>query len=288
MFRVNDAPTTPGVYVLLGAGDELLYVGKATNLRRRIRDHLRSGAKRFHDVRWIACEDEAAALCLEADLICALCPPLNAAIAEESYAFVFLETSGDVVRFTLAKRPPDPGARAFGGFVHLGKGKVAWPAIRCNAGYSALLRLLWTAHAPPAERERIPARLRGKAPPLSHETPLPRPVHRSVFDFLAGRSARLVQRIADPPPLLASRFASDLVSAGLFFRMGPAAVRARCIRHGVAEPLDEETFRRLVADELRDAIGDVKLPERSSDAALIGARAARGRHFRNLRATGSP
>jgi hypothetical protein len=92
----------------------------------------------------------------------------------------------------------------------------------------------------------------------------------------------------DPPALLASGFGSDLVSAGLFFRLGPQAVRERCHRHGIEQPIDEETFRRLVADELRSAIGDVRLPERSTDAALIGARAARSRHFRNLRTTASP
>src|SRR5438270_2267030 len=41
----RDAPATPGVYVLKDAGGSPLYVGKAINLRRRLRAH-------FAERRW--------------------------------------------------------------------------------------------------------------------------------------------------------------------------------------------------------------------------------------------
>ena len=36
------APTTPGVYLFLGPARELLYVGKAGNLRRRLQQHAKA------------------------------------------------------------------------------------------------------------------------------------------------------------------------------------------------------------------------------------------------------
>src|SRR6267142_7098579 len=49
----RDAPATPGVYVLKDADGRALYVGKAVNLRRRLRAH-------FADRRWRAIKPELA------------------------------------------------------------------------------------------------------------------------------------------------------------------------------------------------------------------------------------
>src|SRR5262245_5972984 len=47
----REAPSTPGVYVLKDAGGRALYVGKAVNLRRRLRAH-------FAGRRWRAIKPE--------------------------------------------------------------------------------------------------------------------------------------------------------------------------------------------------------------------------------------
>ncbi len=49
--HLRDAPPTPGVYVLRDAGGRALYVGKAVNLRRRLRAH-------FAERRWRALKAE--------------------------------------------------------------------------------------------------------------------------------------------------------------------------------------------------------------------------------------
>ncbi|MDA0375432.1 MAG: nucleotide excision repair endonuclease, partial [Planctomycetota bacterium] len=41
--KVARFPTGPGVYVFTGAGGKVLYVGKASNLRARVRQYLRPG-----------------------------------------------------------------------------------------------------------------------------------------------------------------------------------------------------------------------------------------------------
>jgi predicted GIY-YIG superfamily endonuclease len=81
----RDAPATPGVYVLKDADGGALYVGKAANLRRRLRAHfadrrwraIKPGMSRAYDAEWQAVGSELEALLREAALIETLQPPLN-------------------------------------------------------------------------------------------------------------------------------------------------------------------------------------------------------------------
>ncbi|MEX0874092.1 MAG: nucleotide excision repair endonuclease [Actinomycetota bacterium] len=66
--RAHEAPTRPGVYFFLGPNSELLYVGKATNLRRRLLDHAHASATDVRDVRWMECADEREAFELSREI----------------------------------------------------------------------------------------------------------------------------------------------------------------------------------------------------------------------------
>jgi hypothetical protein len=80
-----DAPATPGVYVLEDTGGRPLYVGKAINLRRRLRAHF--AARRWRAIKpemaraagatWHEVGSELEALLREAALIHELQPPVN-------------------------------------------------------------------------------------------------------------------------------------------------------------------------------------------------------------------
>ena len=84
----RDAPATPGVYVLRDAGGRALYVGKAVNLRRRLRAHfaerrwraLKPEMSRAADAEWREVGSELEALLREAALIRELQPPVNVQI----------------------------------------------------------------------------------------------------------------------------------------------------------------------------------------------------------------
>jgi hypothetical protein len=91
--RVGDrareqAPSTPGVYVFRDAGGRALYVGKATNLRRRLGAHfalrrwraLGPEMARVAAVEWEEAGSEVEALVREAALIRALQPAANVQI----------------------------------------------------------------------------------------------------------------------------------------------------------------------------------------------------------------
>jgi predicted GIY-YIG superfamily endonuclease len=79
------APSTPGVYVLKDGDDRPLYVGKAVNLRRRLRAHfadrrwkaIKPAFARAADAEWQEVGSELEALLREAALIDELKPPVN-------------------------------------------------------------------------------------------------------------------------------------------------------------------------------------------------------------------
>jgi predicted GIY-YIG superfamily endonuclease len=79
------APSTPGVYVLKDVDERPLYVGKAVNLRRRLRAHfadrrwraIKPALARAADAEWQEVGSELEALLREAALIHELQPPVN-------------------------------------------------------------------------------------------------------------------------------------------------------------------------------------------------------------------
>ena len=82
------APASAGVYVLKDAADRALYVGKAVNLRRRLRAHfadrrwraIKPAMSRAVDAEWQEVGSELEALLREAALIASLQPPVNVQI----------------------------------------------------------------------------------------------------------------------------------------------------------------------------------------------------------------
>lgn len=81
-------PTGPGVYLMCGESEGVLYVGKARNLRKRLGSYRVANPERFprriirllHQVRrieWDECPSEAAASAREELLICVLTPKFN-------------------------------------------------------------------------------------------------------------------------------------------------------------------------------------------------------------------
>ena len=81
----RDAPAAPGVYILKDDDGRALYVGKALNLRRRLRAHfaerrwraIKPGMARASDADWEQVGSDLEALLREAALIDTLRPPVN-------------------------------------------------------------------------------------------------------------------------------------------------------------------------------------------------------------------
>jgi len=77
--KIKQVPTKPGVYFFKNDDDEIIYIGKAKNLRNRVKSYFQkrkhqsakniSMIKRIADIEWIVVRSEVEALLTEANLI---------------------------------------------------------------------------------------------------------------------------------------------------------------------------------------------------------------------------
>ena len=108
------APTRPGVYLFRGAGDQVLYVGRARDLRARLRSYFGSERQRpaveaalaaLERIEWRVLGSEVEAAVEELRLIRELRPPANArGLRPDRYAY--LERRDDGIR--VARNGPTP------------------------------------------------------------------------------------------------------------------------------------------------------------------------------------
>jgi predicted GIY-YIG superfamily endonuclease len=299
------APREPGVYVFLGSDGELLYVGKATDLHRRLTNHARDES-RTNDLRrhvllntvravhWELCCDDRAALVREADLIVMLKPTFNASHAEQNRDHFLIVNSGSApASFELTGTASRPG-RVYGTFPHLAKGAHSHVAKRTKLGYTALLRLLWAVGSPD-RAARMPVRISGSSPPSQFAVPVAPESRTLLHNFLSGRSARLLPALlaatatADIPAFARAALERDAEAAGEFFELAPRPVRRFRLRHQLARtPVSGAVMAELLAQELSETTGEFHWGLSNHADAFLGRRAARERELRDhyLRAPG--
>jgi excinuclease ABC subunit C len=120
-------PTQPGVYLMKDADDEIIYVGKAINLRNRVRSYFHAQpfemAKTAHLVQHIAhiefivTETELEALVLENNLIKKHRPKYNIRLKDaKTYPYIKVTWQEPYPKVFLTRRMDDDGARYFGPF----------------------------------------------------------------------------------------------------------------------------------------------------------------------------
>lgn len=114
-------PEAPGVY-LWKREEEVLYVGKAKNLRARVRSYFHAEGKAAHIAQeatgldFIATRDEVEALLLEANLIKAHRPPYNVLLKDDKH-YPFLKLTREAFPTLLVvRRVEEDGAKYFGPF----------------------------------------------------------------------------------------------------------------------------------------------------------------------------
>lgn len=114
----NDLPRSPGVYLMTDAIGEITYVGKATNLRQRVRSYFGGDERRtvgpmlrdLHRIAHIPTTDTIEAEVLEQRLITALAPRYNrAGRRRRRPVHVRLDTAQDWPRLSVVADPEGPG-----------------------------------------------------------------------------------------------------------------------------------------------------------------------------------
>jgi excinuclease ABC subunit C len=121
-------PTTPGVYFHKDQNGEIIYIGKAANLRNRVRQYFQKSRYRdpktdvlvgeICDVEWRELDTEADALFLEAELVRRYQPRFNILLRDDkSLQYVRIDYKSDYPTVMLVRRPLDDGAYYFGPYV---------------------------------------------------------------------------------------------------------------------------------------------------------------------------
>jgi excinuclease ABC subunit C len=128
---MKGSPDLPGVYLYRDAQGEVLYVGKALSLRKRLASYLpgltdESGRlpvkvyemmSRAASVEWIATTNEVEALLLEHNLIKQHRAPFNIRLRDDkSYPYVMVTIDEDYPRVMFTRQPHRRGKLYFGPF----------------------------------------------------------------------------------------------------------------------------------------------------------------------------
>lgn len=122
---VSCAPSTPGVYIMRSSDERVLYVGKAKDLRARIRSYYSQplGYTRkmdgllqsIHQIETVETGSELSALLLEAQLIARYRPQFNRQMrTSDNYPYIRVETTNPWPRVNLVKEIAWDGASYFG------------------------------------------------------------------------------------------------------------------------------------------------------------------------------
>ncbi len=133
-----DLPAKPGVYIFRRGDDRVTYVGKATDLRSRVRSYFSKSPDRDMIPRllgeserldFIVTQTPSEALVLERQLIRAHQPRYNSMLKDgKSFPFIAL-TSHDKPRILYTRHPPE-GAKIWGPFPDAGSAKLVVKLVR--------------------------------------------------------------------------------------------------------------------------------------------------------------
>ena len=123
--KLDSLPTVPGVYQYYAEGGELLYVGKAVNLRNRVRSYFHQSARlepktarlvsHIADLEWIVTASELEALLLEMNLIKEHRPRYNILLKDDKrYPYIKVTWAERYPKVFATRRVLQDGSRYFG------------------------------------------------------------------------------------------------------------------------------------------------------------------------------
>ena len=125
--RLKSLPDRPGCYLMRDRRGEIIYVGKAKNLKRRVASYFRPGARHapkvqsmvdsVWDFEFMTVKNEAESLLTEASLIKKYKPHFNILMRDDKrYLALRADLSEPWPRFACVRIVRDDGARYFGPF----------------------------------------------------------------------------------------------------------------------------------------------------------------------------
>ena len=137
MFNIEEQlkmlPNKPGVYIMHDADDKIIYVGKAVNLKRRVKSYFRKTDKTERIKRmvslidhfeYIVVDNEAEALILECNLIKKNRPKFNVLLKDDkTYPYIKIDIKSDYPNVTITRKIINDGSKYFGPYANPGAAK---------------------------------------------------------------------------------------------------------------------------------------------------------------------
>ena len=137
MFNIEEQlkmlPDKPGVYIMHDADDKIIYVGKAVNLKRRVKSYFRKTDKTERIKRmvslidhfeYIVVDNEAEAIILECNLIKKNRPKFNVLLKDDkTYPYIKIDIKSDYPNVTITRKIINDGSKYFGPYANPGAAK---------------------------------------------------------------------------------------------------------------------------------------------------------------------
>ena len=138
--KLDSLPATPGVYQYKNSDGKVIYVGKAQNLRNRVRQYFQKSraadpnldalVSKIADVELIVTDSEVEALILEANLIKKLKPRYNVLLKDDkSYPYIVI-TNEPFPRVFVTRKIIRDGSRYFGPYTDVKTMRFALKTVR--------------------------------------------------------------------------------------------------------------------------------------------------------------
>ena len=129
--KVKQFPQSAGVYLMKDASGQVIYIGKAKNLRSRASSYfLKQATEEYRTRDWVGeiadldyleCESEVDALLAEARLIKDIQPKHNRELKDDkTFPYLMITTHEDFPRVEVTREPKSTGAKLYGPFASAG------------------------------------------------------------------------------------------------------------------------------------------------------------------------
>ncbi|MGI2335608.1 MAG: excinuclease ABC subunit UvrC [Dehalogenimonas sp.] len=200
--QVRQMPGSPGVYLMKDARGQIIYVGKAVNLKNRVRSYFRNIPKLdgktkllvtdVFDLEYFVTGSEQEALILELNLIKRHRPRYNIMLKDDkSYPYLHI-TAGEWPRLEVTRRYIEGEGRYFGPFTDSRSVREVLELLRRIFPFRSCTKKLKTVKRPCLEYDmgRCPAPCSGKLSVEEYRKSI-----EQITLFLEGRQETVVRRL---------------------------------------------------------------------------------------------
>ncbi|MBI4698584.1 MAG: excinuclease ABC subunit UvrC [Nitrospirae bacterium] len=204
-IKLREVSSLPGIYIMKDAKDRAIYVGKAKNLKNRLRSYFQSSSSldarklkmvgEIRDFDYVVAKNELEALVLEANFIKRIKPKYNIILRDDkSYPYLKLTISEKWPRLEVARKIIKDGSVYFGPYVPSG---VMWETLKFIRRYFELRTCDYNIEKPmrPCVQFQI-----GRCPAPCSETRRTKKDHDKYMEtvseirlFLEGEKKELLQ-----------------------------------------------------------------------------------------------